>query len=60
MFNKGKGLSKLMNSEFFIQAGIDTIKQFLHSFDPNRTLGSITDKEIDSFVRQSINKKLKK
>ena len=58
MFGKSKikALSDLLNSDYMINAGVKSLKEFLETLSPDRPIGSITDEEIISYVKNQYEK----
>ena len=58
MFGKSKikALSDLLNSDYIIDAGVKSLKEFLETLNPDRLIGSITDEEITSYVKNQYKK----
>jgi hypothetical protein len=51
-----KGIKEMMGTKMITQLGVKVIRDFLKEFDSDRTIGSITDKEIKIVVKTLMEK----
>lgn len=51
-----KGMKEMMGNKMIVKIGIKVINDFLKEFDDNRTIGSITQKEIKTVVKTLLEK----
>ena len=51
-----KGMKEMLGNKMITQLGVKVIRDFLKEFDNNRTIGSITDKEIKVVVKRLLEK----